>query len=403
MSSLAPAVSDFPVIDDDPFSLEFLNDPFPAHERMRAAGDAFSIPKYGIYGMARFAPVYEAMRDWRRYASGPGVGIYDLRKAPNPVLKRKLTLEIDPPEHGRYRQFLSKTLAPVNLKKMMEEANLEADRLAGRLLDQGVIDVVRDIAEAFVLKVFCDAIGFRTEYRELFLQFSHGVFNSMGPEGPLREETDAIGTGLYNWVISRCQRDALEPGGIGRLIYDAADRGEIDPKDVELLIRPLTSAGIDTTVASIATAVHGLAEHPEQWELLKADPGLAAAAFEEGIRWTSPIQTFFRTTTCAVEVGGGVIPADSKVMMSIGAANRDPQRWENPEEFRIDRPQLPHMGFGSGIHTCVGQPVARFEGVAILSALARRIGRFEPVGKPVYKMNNSMRVLKTCPVRVHPA
>jgi 4-methoxybenzoate monooxygenase (O-demethylating) len=168
-------------------------------------------------------------------------------------------------------------------------------------------------------------------------------------------------------------------------------------------VRSLLTAGVDTTVNAISAAIYALASHPDQWRLLRQDPSLAKFAFEETVRWESPVQTFFRTTTRDVEVAGVRIPAGEKVLLFLGAANRDPRRWNNPDSFDLRRNASGHVGFGMGIHQCVGQSVARLEAELVLTALARRVERIEITGQPQRRLNNTLRAWGSLPVTVHTA
>ena len=136
---------------------------------------------------------------------------------------------------------------------------------------------------------------------------------------------------------------------------------------------------------------------------LRADPSKARAAFEEAVRLETPVQTFFRTTTREVELGGATIPEGEKVLMLLGAANRDPRKWPDPDRYDIDRPTAGHVAFGAGVHMCVGQLLARLEGETLLAALARAFARIEPDGEPTPLLNNTLRGWTRLPVRVTPA
>ena len=166
----------------------------------------------------------------------------------------------------------------------------------------------------------------------------------------------------------------LRPGGFGACIHARVDAGDITAAEAPLLVRSLLSAGLDTTVNGIGAAVYCLARYPDQLARLRQDPTLARNAFEEAVRFESPVQTFFRTTTREVEIGGHRIGEGEKVLMFLGAANRDPRRWENPDSYDITRRTSGHVGYGSGIHMCVGQLVARLEGETMMAALARKVG-----------------------------
>ncbi len=145
---------------------------------------------------------------------------------------------------------------------------------------------------------------------------------------------------------------------------------------------------------------YALASHSEQWSILRQEPSLAKQAFEEALRWESPVQTFFRTTTRDVVVAGVHIPEGEKVLLFLGAANRDPRRWPDPDRFDIKRNSSGHVGFGMGIHRCIGLPVARLEAEIVLTALAQRFERIEITGQPQRRLNNTLRAWNSLPVTV---
>jgi len=133
---------------------------------------------------------------------------------------------------------------------------------------------------------------------------------------------------------------------------------------------------------------------------LREKPALARPAFDEVLRWESPIQTFFRTTTRAVDIGGFEIPQDAKVLLFLASANRDPRRWDDPERFDVNRRAAGHVAFGAGIHLCVGQMLARLEAEMIITALAARVERIDIVGEPRRKLSNSLRQFGSLPVQL---
>jgi len=169
--------------------------------------------------------------------------------------------------------------------------------------------------------------------------------------------------------MASCQRQVLSPDGFGAQIYEAADEGKITEEQAMMLVRSFLSAGLDTTVSALGNAMYLLATHPDQWERLRTDPSQARVAFEETLRFESPVQWFFCTAARDTELAGVEIAKDDRLMISFGAANRDPRRWEYPDRFDITRKPSGHLAFGLGIHGCVGKPVARIEGEAMLAAL----------------------------------
>jgi cytochrome P450 len=182
----------------------------------------------------------------------------------------------------------------------------------------------------------------------------------------------------------------------------AVDAGELSEDEAGMLVRSFLSAGIDTTVYGIGNALYCLARYPKQWQALRDNPNLIRGAFEEVLRFEAPLQTFFRTTTRPVEVGGVELGEGEKVLLFFAAANRDPRRWERPDTFDVNRRAAGHMTFGTGIHGCVGQAVARLETEAVLGALLKRVASLEMTAEPRRRLNNTLRGFDSLPLRIVP-
>jgi hypothetical protein len=279
-----------------------------------------------------------------------------------------------------------------------------ADEMVAALVAKGEFDGCSELAEAYPLKVFPDAIGMRPENRDNLLPYGDMVFNSFGPPNELFRAAAERAREVFPWVETEALREHLQPGGFGMILYQCADAGEITEDEAHKLVRAMLTAGVDTTVNGIGAALYALARFPMQWEKMRADPmRLAKAAFEEAVRFESPVQTFFRTTSCPTELGDVRLEEGRKILLFLGAANRDPRQWQEPDEYIIERKVLGHVGFGAGIHVCVGQLLARLEGEVVLQALAKQVSRIELAGAPVRRFNNTLRGLKGLPLRVVPA
>jgi cytochrome P450 len=393
---------DRPVSAIDPFSHAFLGDPYPHHEAMREAGPVVWLEQYGIWAMARHQEVRDALTDWETYCSGAGVGLSDFRKEP-PWRPPSIILEADPPLHTRTRAVLTRILSPAAINILRETFAREAEALADRLVERREFDGIADLAEAYPLKVFPDAVGLAEQGRENLLPYGNMVFNSFGPRNDLFDKAMANAGPVRDWIMSKCSRAALAPDGLGVKIFDAVDAGELSEEEAGMLVRSFLSAGIDTTVYGLGNALYCFATNPAQWTILRENPNLIRGSFEEVLRFEAPVQTFFRTTTKAVEVGDVKIGDGEKVLLFLAAANRDPRRWDRPDTFDVRRRATGHMTFGTGIHGCVGQAVARLESEAIFGALAKRVTSFEITGKPERRLNNTLRGLDTLPLRVKAA
>ena len=406
VSTQTAAPPGVPVVDVDPFSDAFLTDPYADHERMREAGGIIWIPKYGIYASARHDEVRTILNDHGTYISSAGVGLADFSKE-TPFRPKSLILEADPPDHTRARSVLARILSPKTVMQVRATFAAEADSLLDRLMEkarrEGRIDGVKDLSEVYPLKVFPDAVGLEQEGREMLLLYGNMIFNAFGPRNELLMRAAEKVKPVTQWIMDHCRREMLKPNGFGDMIYQAADAGEISHEEAPLLVRSFLSAGVDTTVNGIGNALLCLARHPDQYAKLRADPSLARPAFEEALRYESAVQTFFRTTSADAHIAGVTIPAGRKVLTFLAAANRDGRHWPEPDRFDIERRPTGHMAFGSGIHGCVGQVVARLEGELILAGIAKRFRSLSLAGEPTRRLNNTLRALASLPLRLEPA
>jgi 4-methoxybenzoate monooxygenase (O-demethylating) len=395
-------MTQLPHLDLDPFSIEFFEDPHPVHEVLREAGPVVRLDKWNVYGVARYAEVHAVLNDPLTFCSSRGVGLSDFARE-TPWRPPSIILEADPPAHTRTRAVLSRVLSPSVMKQLRGSFVAAAEAKVEELLAKGSFDAIADLAEAYPLSVFPDAMGLQQEGRENLLPYAGLVFNAFGPPNKLRQDAIERSAPHQAYVQAQCQRENLAPGGFGACIHARADAGDITAAEAPLLVRSLLSAGLDTTVNGIGAAIYCLARFADQWARLRSDLSLARNAFEEAVRFESPVQTFFRTTTRDVEISGVPVGEGEKILMFLAAANRDPRRWDKPDQYDVTRKTSGHVGFGSGVHMCVGQLVARLEGEAILAAMAQRVGTIEISGPVTRRFNNTLRGLESLPVSIKPA
>jgi cytochrome P450 len=393
-----PAV---PHLDVDPFAIDFFENPYPAQEKLRETAPVVYLDKWKAFGVARYVEVHAILNDPLTFCSSRGVGLSDFAKQ-KPWRPPSLILEADPPTHTRTRALLSKVLSPAVMKQIRDRFAAAAEAKIDELLQRGTFDAIADLAEAYPLSVFPDAMGLRQEGREHLLPYAAVAFNAFGPPNELRQTAIEGSAPHQAYVAEQCQRHNLAAGGFGACVHVFSDTGEITAEEAPLLVRSLLSAGLDTTVNGIGAAVYCLARFPEELARLRRDLTLARNAFEEAVRFESPVQTFFRTTTREAEISGYPIGEGEKVLMFLGAANRDPRRWANPDRYDITPKTSGHVGFGSGIHMCVGQLVARLEGEVVLAALARKVEAIEITGPVERRYNNTLRGLESLPVTIKP-
>ncbi len=383
----------------DPYSDDFLTNPYPYFEEIRSLGPIVRLEKYDCLVTADHAVVTEALKNHEVFCSSAGVGLSNFHKE-EPWRPPSLVLETDPPEHTRARMVLNKVLNPAALRSLREEFEREAEHLAADVAERKTFDAVTDLAEVYPLKVFPDAVGLPESGRENLLPYGSMVFNALGPRNHLFEEAFRNAQAVQEWILFHCKEENLAPDGFGAQIHQVARDSDVTREEACLLVRSVLSAGVDTTVNAIGSAILCFAKFPDQWERLREDPSLARNAFEEVIRYEGTAHSFYRTTTRKVTIAGQEVPAGEKILVLLEGANRDPGKWTDPDKFIITRDCRGHAGFGMGIHTCVGMMVARMEGELLLKALAGRVKSIRLAGNPVHRLNNSLRGLASLPVTV---
>lgn len=383
--------------DIDLTSEDYLHDPFPTYERIRAAGPAVYLPRYDAYAVGRYNDVRTVLADWETFSSARGIGLNDLANAAT----QGMIIATDPPEHDKLRSVLAERLSPRAIRSLGEDIGRQADALVAAVVRRGSFDAVEDLARAFPVSIVLDLIGLPQDARGKVLAWADAAFSASAPPGPLTEAAFPLLQEQLAY-LSGIHRDQLAEGSMGRAIYEAADAGRIAHESCVPLMSAYVTAGVDTTINAISNAVQLFAQHPDQWEQLRANPELIPRAFNEILRYESPVQYFCRVTTRAVELDGTALPEGARLIMLYPSANRDERRWQDPDAFDITRDASEHLAFSYGLHACAGQGLARLEAHSILSSLARRVERFD-TGTPVRRINQLIRGLDSLPVTVTPA
>ena len=390
-----------PELGIDPYATEIVTDPYDFHRSLRETAPIVRIGKYGVYAVGRYEGVRQILQDYARFSSAGGVGIQDIRKPGKFRIPSRL-VDADPPGHTEVRTVMTKILNPVLIRSWRELFEREAGICVERILDMRDFDGIEHLAEHYILTVFQQAVGVVLPRAEV-LAIGEMRFNQSGPENDLYRRAMEKAEPYLEWFDSSCERSAVLPGSIGEKIYEAEERGEIEPGVANSLLRTFVGGGTDSTISGLGSALNLLATHADQWQLLQAEPARAKNVLDEAVRYESPFQVIYRTTNEETEFEGYRIPAQSKVGLWLGASNRDPEQWPEPEKFDITR-QIAgvHMGFGTGKHFCIGQMLAKLESECLLAALATRVKSIERTAAPVYRPMNQMRAINNLPLRVTP-
>lgn len=388
-----------PIWDIDPYDPDILRNPAGYFAELRAKGEVVYIPRYSVLAVGRHDTTHRVFSDHETFVSSRGVGLNDF-KLGAPWRKPSIILEVDPPEHTRTRKVMARALSPKVVRDFTELFTRTAEGLVDTALEKGTIEAVSEFAEAYPTTVFPKAVGMRDSNARYLVDYGAMVFNAVGPDNEIRRRSMAMESEIVPWITAACARDRLTDDGLGARIYADADAGEITHDEAAMLVRSFLSAGVDTTVTGIGSALWCLSQNPGEWERLKADPSLVRPVFDEVLRYTSPVHTFGRTAGRDTDIAGVPVEEGTKILCVLGAANLDPDKWEEADTFRADRKPKGHLAFGAGIHGCVGQNVARGELAAVLQALIEKVDRIEPAGDAVWRPNNSIHALDKLPIRL---
>ena len=386
-------------IDDDVFSAESVLNARAVDDRLRELAPVVWLNRENIAVLGRWEHVSEGLRDWETF-SNTSRPWHD----PNSV-RPEILLTDDPPRHTQVRAILATALSPRTLKLMAEHFNQIAERQVDALMARAgeTIDAVADITAPFVHQVLPDVIGMPDKGREQMSAFGHAVWATMGPMNELFAEAMTGAEPLLDWAAWACARAQLDPASLGMQMYLAADRGEITEQEAHLLVMTILSAGADTTVITMANAIRAFCQFPDQWKALQAEPSRLRNAFDEALRWDSPSRMAGRIAVKDVDIEGHLIPEGTRCGLLFAAANRDPRKWSEPERFDIGRDVRGQVGWGYGIHSCVGRTLAQLEADALFGALIKRVDRFEAAGEPQWWMTTIGHGPAKLPVRLYAA
>ncbi|MGW1060387.1 cytochrome P450 [Micromonospora rubida] len=381
-----------PISDLDLFDDTVLVDPYPSYAALRDLGGVVHLPANGVYALTRYDVIRTALGDWESFSSEEAIGF-------NPMVKAALTgtsLASDPPVHTQLRAALTANLSPRALRGLKGSIDAKADALVEELVNKGSFEAIDGLARALPLEVVADLIGFTGPVRDNMLRWGQAAMQVIGPMNQRTAESFPIAGELYDWCSTVTAED-LAPGSVGRGIFEAEARGDIPPNTAGHIIHQYLGAGVDTTIASIGNVVALFAAHPEQLALVRENPSLVPAAFNEVLRYWAPVHAWGRRATRDVEVDGVLVPQGAQVAILFGAGNRDPRHYEDPEAFLVERNPIDQLSFGYGPHGCAGQGLARLEAHAVIEALARRVGRLV-VGPEVRVPSNITRSIEELPV-----
>ncbi|WP_306007011.1 cytochrome P450 [Aquicoccus porphyridii] len=380
--------------DVDLYSDDAILNPYDHYREIRERGPAVWLPRHNLWAIGRHADVRAALAANDVLISGRGVAA---NGKVNEIANNNI-LATDEPTHGELRKVIAAPVMPRGLAAVKERIVTTAQEMVAGLVERDGFDGMRDLAQILPLTVVSELLGLPESGRQNMLRWAAASFDALGGANERRDAAFPTILELREFCNNGATRAAVKPGSWVAGLYDAADAGLIDPDLVPQFTRDYIAPSLDTTIFATGHLMYHLGQNPDQWDALRAKPRLIANAINEAVRIEAPIRGFTRYVVEDYDVDGTVIPKGDRVIVLFASANRDERRWDTPEKFDVHRVVTDHVGFGHGVHQCMGMQLARLEMRSILEAMIDHVARIE-TGEPVFEINSVLRGYRELPMR----
>lgn len=383
----------------NPFDPEVIANPYPTYRKLREKDPFHYSAATGQVLVSRFEDVNKLIVDWQRFSNDRDPS------AERPAFTDTSMLQRDPPDHTRLRGLVSKAFTPRQIATMEDRVRATAHALLDEVEADDQFDLMANLASLLPTVVIAEMIGVPTEHLAQFREWSDD-FVRIGEANRTPEEEQrvfAAGMSLYQYFERHVDSRRESPADdlTTRLIEAHHEGDRLTRHEMIATLNLLLLAGNETTTNLIGNGAKALIEHPEQMRLLREQPELLPGAVEELLRYDPPVQLDSKTATADIELGSRTVHAGEQISLVLGAANRDPAEFDDPDRLDLTREPNNHIGFGRGIHFCLGAPLARLEGRIAFEAMLERFHTIEfGDSSPAYKPNTILRGLSRLPIRV---
>lgn len=378
---MPPARKNRPV-EFDPLSAVFFDDPYETYRWLRDHAPVYRNDKYGFWALSRYDDVIAAHRDWQTFSSTHGVTI-DQLTLPGEAVNRSIIF-LDPPEHERMRRLVSRVFTPPAVAALEPLVREVVRGFLAPLAGRSELDLVAEFAAPFPVEIISAILGIPEADRQQIRQWTDTMLHREPDDPrPTREGMEAaIHQGVYLLELVREKRRRLGADMLSQLVEaEVADEEgnlhRLTDRDITDFANLIAAAGSETVTKLVGNGVVLFARNPREWEKVLADPGKIPAAVEEVLRYWAPSQYQGRFTHRPATFHGFTVPEGEPVLLLTGAANRDERAYERPDEFDIDRSARLPLGFGHGIHLCLGIALARLESRVAFEEIRTRWPRYE--------------------------
>ena len=374
-------------------------DPYPVYHRLRAEDPVHWSPIIGMWVLTRYADAVAVVRDDSRFAKG-GRQVVARKLASGPLLEvqSRWMLFLDPPDHERLRGLVTKAFTARRVEEMRPRIQSIVDELLDAV-DDGEMEVMSELAYPLPVIVISEMLGVPDKERSELMGWAGDIARTLDPV--LAPEIVDRGSRAVEASVdcfrrlARARRSNLNGDLLSALITAEQDGNRLTEDELAATCLLLFAAGHETTASLIGSGTLALLQHPHQLDLLQNDPSRVRSAVEECLRYQPSAQMTGRLAREDVEIGGKVIRKGDRVMVCLGAANRDPEVFPDPDWLDITRPNLRQIAFGGGIHFCLGAALARIEAQVALDTLVRRMPSLRLSGeKPRWRESFSLHGLE---------
>jgi len=384
----------------------FIADPYPVLNELREATPIFWNEQTGQWTLTRFSDVYETLRDRRLGRSYSHLYSHAQLGRSEPDARWPAFLQheqwsllcLEPPDHTRIRRLVSKVFTPKAVTAMRGRIEGFADELLDHCHELQTFDLLRDYAQPYSVAVICSMLGVPRSDTRLLLDWSHAIVKmyELSTTDAVRAAANTAAAEYIAYTKQLIATKRTQPDGllVSELVRVEDEGDTLTEDEIVSTTMVLVEAGHEATVNTLGNGMRAMLRHEGQWQRVVSGEVTARVAVEELLRWDSPLQLFERwVLEDGVEIAGQVLKMGDEVAMLFGAAQRDPRRFDNPDRFDIGRGDQAHIGFGGGIHFCVGAPLARQEIEISVAGLARRFPGLQLAEEPTYHPNFVIRGL----------
>lgn len=356
-------LSDIPVLDLDLFGEQSLRDPFEHYKAIRDAGPVVRLARPDVYAIGRFHDVQAALRANDQLINGKGIGFNDVW---NTAGSGTNLIQMDGPVHARLRSTVMRPLTPARLREVRGSLKELITQRVNALVGDSWFNAMTSLANFLPLEAVSHLVGLPEKGRERMLDWAGSTFNLIGPD--VNQQDLAVAGEARAFIDSLNPSNVISGSWAGEL-FSAVDSGRISMAEAMAAISAYVFPSLDTTLLAKGHLLNDLANHPDQWDELKSNPGKIPSAVSEGVRRNSVVRWFARVAAEDYDVDGVTIPKDARVMVLYGCANRDERRYADPDRFDINRDARDQLAWGTGAHMCAGMNLARLEMEIMLEAL----------------------------------